>query len=107
MILNESRNVTVKQFIIENELKSFSERLDNLIKMNAPDIVVNGQKKAVDELKSGNLKIGGDTDALGFIVKDFENKKGNGGKPYITIKTSNGDVNYYPAAKFGRYIKKA
>jgi len=94
----------VRDYILEGSTKSAEERLAKLQEMGAPAVMIDGQKNIVDELHSGNLKIGGDVELLDeeYISREF--KKGNGGKVYIQI---NGTINFFPNAKYGMYIKRA
>lgn len=95
---------TVRDFILEGAIKGTKYRLDKLIELNAPKVMIEGVSGLLDELVSGKIKISGDTYLLD---KEFENyviKKGNGGKEYYII---NGNINYFPYARYGRYIKEA
>ena len=88
-------------FILRNECRQAQERLEKLIQMNAPAVIIEGQKKIVKELSTGKIKIGGDQDLLQRTFETFEVKKGKGGKLYIQF--DNG-IKYFPNAKYGRFI---
>lgn len=94
--------MTVKEFIVKNELRSAAERLAKLKELGAPDIMIVGQNKIVDELKAGKIKISGAVEKLENEVMDFEVKKGRGGKQYVEF--SDGTM-CFPNARYGRYIK--
>lgn len=96
--------MTIFEYILDCELKSAEERLEKLKEFDAPTVIINGQESAIENLKAGKITISGDTDVLSDIYESREIKKGRGGKIYITI---NGNVNYFPNARYGRYIKKA
>ena len=93
--------MTIREFIINNEIKSFEERLSKLEEMSAPAIIIDSQRKAVDDLRNGVLKIGGAVEKLDNEMIGFEIKKGNGGKPYVEFADG---TRYFPQAKYGRYI---
>lgn len=97
--------MTIRDYIIDGALKTAEDRLEKLIEMGAPNVMITGQQSAVDSLKSGELKIGGDVELLNEEFVDREFKKGNGGKAYISINS--GTVNFFPNARYGMYIKRA
>lgn len=93
----------IADFILKTEYRGAQERLEKLIKMEAPKIMVQGQQKLVEELSTGKIKIGGDQDLLQYTFETFEIKKGNGGKLYVQF--DNG-IKYFPNAKYGRFITR-
>ena len=88
-------------FILRNEYRQAQERLEKLIQINAPKVMIQGQQKLVEELSAGKIKVGGDQDLLQCTFETFEIKKGNGGKSYVQF--DNG-IKYFPNAKYGRFI---
>lgn len=96
--------MTIREKIITNEIAAQSERLTKLSEMGAPAVMITGTEKIIADLKSGNLKVGGDVELLDQEYVSGEPKKGNGGKTYIQI---NGNINYFPNTRYGRYIKMA
>lgn len=90
-------------FILRNEYRQAQERLEKLIQMNAPKVMIQGQQKLVEELSAGKIKIGGDQDLLQYTFKAYEIKKGNGGKLYVQF--DNG-IKYFPNAKYGRFLTR-
>ena len=96
--------MTIKDKIIEAELKGIRERLNNLIRIEAPDIMVESIEKEIERLEQGTLKIGGDKSLLDQEYTSCECKVGNGGKNYVQF---NNNINYFPNAKYGRYIAQS
>ena len=96
--------MTIREWICQNEARMFEYRLERLEAMNAPKVMIEAQRKAVDELKAGKIEVGGEKNLLDVEFESFIQKKGNGGKAYLTI---NGKINYFPQAQYGRYIKTA
>lgn len=90
-------------FIVRNEYRAAQERLEKLMQMKAPEVMIQGQKKIVKELSEGKIKIGGDQDLLQCTFETFETKKGNGGKIYIQFDKG---IKYFPNAKYGRFITR-
>ena len=43
----------IKEFILQAEIKNYSFRLDKLIEYGAPVVMIEGQRKLVEELKEG------------------------------------------------------
>lgn len=81
-----------------------TERADKLESIGAPKIMIEGTRKMAEALNAGILKCGGDTELLDIEMESFEVRKGKGGKPYINLNHS---INYFPEAKYGRFIKRA
>lgn len=96
--------MTIREWIIKGTLNAASYRLEKLKEIGAPEVMIEGQSKMVDNLKNGIIKIGGDTEILDEEYIGCEKKTGRGGKTYFII---NNEVNFFPAAKYGLYIKRA
>lgn len=90
-------------FIVRNEYRQAQERLEKLIQIKAPEVMIQGQKKIVEELSAGKIKIGGDQELLQCTFETFEAKKGNGGKIYIQFDNN---IKYFPNAKYGKFITR-
>ena len=95
--------MTIREFICKHEAEGAQEHLDRLIELGAPQIILDGWKKAVAALKDGKVECGGDSGLLNVEVVDFIKRKGNGGKPWVQF---NGFINYFPQAKYGRFIAR-
>jgi len=97
--------MTIRENICKNEVRMMKERLDRLTELGAPRIIIlETLPKQIAELEAGNLTgIGGDLELLDVEVESIENRTGRGGKLYIVY---NGSINYFPAARYGRYIKR-
>ncbi len=96
--------MTIKDYIRNKLLESGKERLEKLVEISAPEIVITGQKKFIENIKSGNIEISGDTDTLSDAFETIEAKKGKGGKTYYVF---NGSINFFPKARYGMFIKRA
>ena len=96
---------TIRTYICECEAKMQKERLEKLIEMSAPEIMITRTKEIIVELETENIKVGGDKELLDVEFINREVKKGRGGKTYISL--NNGTINYFPNAQYGRYIKRA
>lgn len=94
--------MTVYQFILNGTIASMQDRLTKLQEIGAPSIMITSQEALIKEAQAGTLKISGDTEALQEEYKTHEIRKGRGGKQYLHI---NGNINYFPNAQYGRYIK--
>lgn len=94
--------MTIRNYILNGAISTAKERLEKLQAINAPQVIIDGQKRAIADLENGNLKIGGDTKVLDREFENREFKTGRGGKGYILI---NGNVSFFPNAKYGMYIK--
>ena len=92
---------TIKEHIIQAELKGLRERVNKLIQAEAPDIIIESIEREIQKLEQGILKIGGDKSLLDREFISCEIKTGNGGKKYVQF---NNNINYFPNAKYGRYI---
>lgn len=65
--------------------------------------MIDRQRKYVESLQEGTLEVSGDKDALDDNFVNAEKKKGRGGKSYYII---NDNINFFPAARYGMYIKR-
>ena len=96
--------MTIKEFIIEKELPMNKERLNKLIEIDAPEIMIRAISEQISKMENGELKIDGDLELLDYEFKDYEVKRRRGGKIYIVFDKS---INYFPNTKYGRYIKRS
>ena len=94
--------MTIKDYILTAELKNATTRLEGLINLNAPAIVIQGQQKLVSDLEKGVLVVSGDVEYLDAPYSNHEVKTGRGGKIYVSFNDNS--INYFPQAKFGRCI---
>lgn len=97
--------MTIKEYLLNCEISSKKDRIEKLEQIGAPKVIIDGEKKMLEEMESGKFNVSGDIEALSEEMKSREVKKGRGGKLYVSF--NGGKVNYFPAAKYGRYIKYA
>jgi hypothetical protein len=95
--------MTIFDYIIEHTATALEERKERLIKMDAPDILIDNIVDELIRLYQGELICFGDTELLDAEFKTVIQKKGRGGILYYTF---NGDINYFPKAKYGRFVAK-
>lgn len=94
---------TILDYICRNELKAINFRIAKLEEAEAPQIMIDCCKAEAKKLEEKNLKISGDIELLNVEIESIEQKKGRGGKVYLTI---NNTINYFPNARYGRYIAR-
>jgi hypothetical protein len=92
---------TIGEYIILKELEMATNRRNKLEEIGAPEIMISGCNKCIEDLKNGKIEISGSTNLLEIEYVSSEVKKGRGGKVYISF---NGFINYFPNAKYGKYI---
>lgn len=96
--------MTIRESICKNEARMMKERLEKLTKLGAPKIILENLPKAIAELEAGVLTgVGGDKCLLDVEVKSVESRTGRGGKFYVVY---NGNINYFPNARYGRFISR-
>lgn len=95
--------VTIREFIAKSMIGGVEDRYFKLIEINAPKVVIESCEKIMRELQSGIVRVSGDTEVLDEEYKKVEVRKGRGGKTYLHI---NDNVNFFPQAKYGMYIKR-
>ena len=100
----EEAQMTIRDFVKNTMVKAMEERLNDLMKIGAPAVMIDGQRKAIEAMANGTMKIGGDTEALDDVYASHEVRKGTGGRQYFAI---NGNVNFFPNARYGMFIKRA
>ena len=93
----------IGKFIIENEIRQDKIRLKKLEEIGAPDVMIRGQRKMLEDLEKGGLNVSGEKSLLDLEFIKFEVKKGNGGKLYIVFDN---EIKYFPNAKYGRFITR-
>ena len=90
--------------ILELEIKATEKRLNRLIEIGAPDIIIENTKKNIEQFKLGIIKINDKQHLLSKTFEKLEVKTGRGGVEYIQF---NGNINYFPNGKYGKFIKIA
>ena len=95
--------MTIKEYLINGTETALEERRQKLIDMGAPSILIEKTGEELINLYNGKFTCGGEIELLNEEMVDVEQKKGRGGIPYYTF---NGNINYFPNAKYGRYIAK-
>ena len=93
----------ILSIILEKELIATKDRLEKMIQMGAPEVIITSLKIQVADMENGEINIGGDTELLSLNADSYEAKRGRGGKCYIEF--DNG-VRYFPNAKYGRFITR-
>lgn len=95
--------MTVKEWIIKGTISALEERRQKLIDMGAPSILIEKTGEELINLYNGVFACKGEVELLEEEMIDVEQKKGRGGIPYYTF---NGNINYFPRAKYGRFVAK-
>lgn len=95
--------MNVRSWIADQAIAGRQARVANLIEMKAPQFVIDHELAQIAAHQSGEIKIAGEVELLEVEVISVETKTGRGGKPYVVF---NGDIAYFPKAKFGRRIKR-
>lgn len=95
--------MTIKEKILEQTINYVKWRKDKLINMDAPKVMIDSCDEELKRLEDGDLRCSGDIELLDEELQSHDIKTGRGGKPYHVF---NGNINYFPKAKYGRYIKK-
>lgn len=93
--------MTIREYIIQGYVSSLEIRLHKLVEINAPEVVIQNVSESIK--KAHCVKIGGDVEVLDDEFKYRHIKTGRNGKKYICI---NDNVNFFPNAKYGLYVKK-
>lgn len=96
--------MTIREELLRVSIDATIKRKQQLESIGAPEIVIESCQHQIDAMKSGEFEISGDIDVLDEEFLSAEVKKGRGGKIYYVI---NGNINYFPNAKYKRYIRRA
>ena len=94
--------MTIKQFLSNSEKQMAISRLTKLKEIKAPKVIIASLEKIISNWDS-EFKVGGQKELLELEYKKHEKAAGNGGNFYLRI---NGDVLYFPQARFGRFTKR-
>ena len=95
--------MTIKEYIIKNTEEHLRCRRATLKAMNAPEVLLDSIADELARLYCGELRCSGEIELLEEEFRSDELKKGRGGIAYHVF---NGNINYFPRAKYGRYIAK-
>ena len=94
--------MTIKEHIISSTKLALEDRISKLEDMQAPAVVIDAEKRNLEDVE--NIKISGEVELLEEEFKTVERWKGRGGVVYYRY---NGNINYFPKARYGRYITLA
>lgn len=92
--------MTIKTFLMNSEKTMVEARLEQLKKINAPEIMISTLSKKLENFEN-EFKVGGTKELLEVEYKKHEVLKGKGGKIHLLI---NEYIVYFPKAKYGRFI---
>lgn len=95
--------MTIRNYIIYQTIECVTERKEKLKAIDAPKVLVEACENDLSKLKAGDLRCSGDNSLLDEEVESHIIQKGRGGKIYHVF---NGNINYFPNAKYGRFIAK-
>ena len=95
--------MTVRDKIIESTINAVLDRLIKLREMSAPPVLTRGCEDELAKLDRGELKCKGDIDLLDEEFVSVEERVGRGRIKYYVF---NGNINYFPKAKYGRFVAK-
>ena len=94
---------TVRDFLMMWLDDILSDRLAYLERSGAPDSMIEKTDAELQVVRDGDMEVGGDMDVLDEPFKGFVSKKGYSGNEYLQI---NGNINFYPNARYGYFIKR-
>lgn len=95
--------MTIKDFIIEGTTSALIDRWKRLKDMDAPAILIQCCEEELTRLANHELRCDGKVELLNEEYLSHVEKKGRGG---ITYYVFNGNINYFPHAKYGRFVVK-
>ena len=102
---------TVAQHLAKHLLFNFEKRLETFQQIKAPEVLIRQLQENIDIIESQpaidaveSLVTCKNPEILTAEFISSETHTGNGGKKYYTYQTSVGEVNYFPQAKFGRFV---
>jgi hypothetical protein len=101
MLPRKENNMTIKEFLMNQELEERRARIEQFKELGAPQVIIERLGEKLSKLESGKFKVGGQKELLDEEYKTHQECKGIGGREYLHI---NGHINYFPRAKYDRYI---
>lgn len=93
--------MTIREFIIETEIRYYEDRVKRLCDMGAPKVIIDATEFQLDMLKAGKLKVGGAIEKLESEFTGCIKRTGRGGKTYLEFTDG---TRYFPNAKYGRFV---
>jgi restriction endonuclease Mrr len=113
IILEQETEETVAEHMAKMFEASFATRLEKLKEIKAPEIMISQIEKNLqfvltnDPLTAVKELVGcKEPELFNAIFISSETKTGNGGKKYAIYQTSMGELNYFPNARFGRWLTR-
>ena len=97
--------MTLREYINRCERQNIEYRLSKLKELGAPKVIIDGLGHDLELTKTNDLEISGDQDLLDKLEYQAHYvEKWRDGEGYLVIKTKDCIVNYFPRAKYGRFI---
>ena len=98
--------VTIRDHINKTIVAGSEIRLPKLIAIKAPQVIIDRQREIISLAKENKIVINGDQEALDLTFKSYEILTGRDGKEWVKFLTEeNITVNYFPNARYSRFIK--
>jgi len=94
---------TIRQHIIESRLKGTEQRLQKLIEMDAPEIMIKAHREMLTNLQNGIIKVAHLEEYGDLEFSKLEVKTGRGGKKFGTYVVETGIVYFFPEGKYGPF----
>ena len=98
---------TIREHLTSHHAQRKTVRLQRLLEIGAPAVVMQAEADAIAQLVRGQLAVKGSPELLDLELATIAWHTGNGGKPWAMITTSCDEVvRYFPFARYGALITR-
>ena len=95
---------SIRQIINLRIAEGLPEHISHLERIKAPEVILENRRDILNKALNNEIKISKLENFENWEVIDFADFKGRGGKVFTVFHTKQGDLNYLPQARFGRFV---
>jgi len=96
--------MTIKEELTARRVGNGERRLAKLIEVQAPEVILEGERNIIEDWKTGRVKVKGIKEYGDLEFTKHEVRTGGGGKQFIVYTTAQGELMAYQG-NWGWFIK--
>lgn len=98
--------MTVYDWIQDYYQKRAARRLNRLIEISAPEIIIERTREILAAAQAGEITCTSLGEFSEWNVTGGERRTGRGGKVYYALETTSGTVHVFPQARYGLFLSR-
>lgn len=91
-VVKFDEDMPVEQYLLDRQLRNAESKLEKLIELQAPDVIIENTKSMLEDAKNGKLSIKNLEDYKDELIDIVEKVTGRGGRHHLKITTKSGKV---------------